>query len=42
MKKDLREVWLSPNRAAAEAAIDVFAEKYAAKGFVAKLQMARS
>ena len=31
MKKDLREVWLSPNRAAAEAAIDVFAEKYAAK-----------
>jgi putative transposase len=31
MKKDLREVWLSPNRATAEAAIDVFAEKYAAK-----------
>ena len=24
MKKDLREVWLSPNRAAAETAIDVF------------------
>ena len=31
MKKDLREVWLSPNRAAAEVAIDVFAEKYGAK-----------
>ena len=31
MKKDLREVWLSPNRAAAETAIDVFAEKYGAK-----------
>ena len=31
MKKDLREVWLSPNRAAADAAIDVFAEKYGAK-----------
>jgi len=31
MKKDLREVWLSPNRAAAEAAIDVFTEKYGAK-----------
>jgi putative transposase len=31
MKKDLREVWLSPNRAAAESAIDVFAEKYGAK-----------
>jgi putative transposase len=31
MKKDLREVWLSPNRAAAETAIDVFAEKYRAK-----------
>jgi putative transposase len=31
MKKDLREVWLSPNRATAEAAIDVFAEKYGAK-----------
>ena len=31
MKKDLREVWLSPNRAAAEAAIDVFTEKYRAK-----------
>jgi transposase-like protein len=31
MKRDLREVWLSPNRAAAELAIDVFAEKYGAK-----------
>ncbi len=31
MKKDLREVYLAPNRASAEAAIDVFAEKYAAK-----------
>ena len=31
MKKDLREVWLSPNRAAAETAIEVFAEKYGAK-----------
>jgi putative transposase len=31
MKKDLREVWLSPNRAAVETAIDVLAEKYGAK-----------
>ena len=31
MKKDLREVYWAPNRAAAEAAIDVFAEKYHAK-----------
>ena len=31
MKKDLREVYLAPNRASAEVAIDVFAEKYAAK-----------
>jgi transposase-like protein len=31
MKKDLREVWLSPNRAAAELAIDIFTEKYGAK-----------
>ena len=29
--EDLREVWLSPNRAAAETAIEVFAEKYGAK-----------
>ena len=29
--KDLREIWLSPNRAAAEAAMTTFAEKYAAK-----------
>ena len=31
MKKDLREVYLAPNRASAEVTIDVFAEKYAAK-----------
>ena len=31
MKKDLREVYLAPNRASAEAAIDIFAEKYRAK-----------
>jgi putative transposase len=31
MKKDLREVYWAPGRAAAEAAIDVFAEKYGAK-----------
>ena len=31
MKKDLREVYRAPNRASAEAAIDVFAEKYRAK-----------
>ena len=31
MKKDLREVYLAPSRALAEVAIDVFAEKYAAK-----------
>jgi transposase-like protein len=31
MKKDLREVYLAPNRATAEVAIDVFAEKYGAK-----------
>jgi len=31
MKKDLREVCLAPNRASAEVAIDVFAEKYGAK-----------
>ena len=31
MKVDLREIWHSPDRAAAEAAIDVFAEKYGAK-----------
>ncbi len=29
--KDLREIWLSPNRAAAESAMTTFAEKYAAK-----------
>ena len=31
MKKDLREVYWAPNRAAAEVALDVFAEKYRAK-----------
>jgi putative transposase len=31
MKKDLREVYLAPNRASAEVAIDVFAEKYGVK-----------
>ncbi|MEY9460301.1 hypothetical protein ABH973_000714 [Bradyrhizobium ottawaense] len=31
MKTDLREIYRAPNRAAAEAAIDVFAEKYRAK-----------
>ena len=31
MKTDLREVYRAPNRAGAEAAIDVFAEKYRAK-----------
>src|SRR5271166_5821459 len=29
--KDLREIWLSPSRAAAEAAMTTFAEKYAPK-----------
>src|SRR5580765_6154292 len=31
MKKDLREIYLAPNRASAEVAIDIFAEKYGAK-----------
>jgi transposase-like protein len=31
MKKDLREIYMAPNRAGAEVAIDVFAEKYQAK-----------
>jgi transposase-like protein len=31
MKKDLREIYLAPNRASAEGAINVFAEKYGAK-----------
>ena len=31
MKTDLREVYLAPNRASAEVAIDVFAEKYRVK-----------
>ena len=30
-KADLREVWMAPNRATAEAAIGTFAEKYGAK-----------
>ena len=30
-KRDLREIWQAPDRATAEAAITVFAEKYAAK-----------
>lgn len=29
--RDLREIWMAPNRAAAEAAINVFATKYAPK-----------
>jgi putative transposase len=29
--KDLREIWLSPDRAAAEAAMTTFSEKYAPK-----------
>ena len=29
--RDLREIWMAPNRAAAQAAIDVFAAKYAPK-----------
>jgi len=31
MKKDLREIYLAPNRASAEVGINVFAEKYGAK-----------
>ncbi|ABC21626.1 putative transposase [Rhodospirillum rubrum F11] len=31
MKKDLAEIWMSPDRAAAEKAADVFAAKYGAK-----------
>jgi transposase-like protein len=31
MKKDLREIYLAPNRASADVAINVFAEKYGAK-----------
>ena len=31
MKKDLREIYLAPSRASADAAIDVFSEKYGAK-----------
>ena len=30
-KRDLREIWQAPDRAAAEAAITAFAEKYGAK-----------
>jgi transposase-like protein len=31
MKRDLAEIWMSPDRAAAEKAMDVFASKYGAK-----------
>jgi transposase-like protein len=31
MKADLREIYGAPTRAAAEVAIDVFADKYSAK-----------
>ena len=31
MKKDLREIYMAPNRASAEVAIDVFVEKYGTK-----------
>ncbi|QCO04883.1 IS256 family transposase [Azospirillum argentinense] len=31
MKQDLREIWMAPDRASAQIAIDVFAKKYAAK-----------
>ena len=31
VKQDLREIWTAPDRATAEAAIDIFAEKYAPK-----------
>ncbi len=31
MKEDIREIWRSPSRAAAEVAIDVFVEKYGVK-----------
>jgi transposase-like protein len=31
MKADLRDIYRAPTRAAAEAAIDVFADKYGAK-----------
>jgi putative transposase len=31
MKQDLREIYLAPNRAAAEAALNVFVEKYRVK-----------
>jgi hypothetical protein len=33
MHKDLREIWLALDRATAETAIGVFAEKYAFLGF---------
>jgi hypothetical protein len=43
MKADLREIYGAPTRAAAEAAIDVFADKYGAKydGAVASGSAAR-
>jgi putative transposase len=31
VKQDLREIWMAPDKATAEAAIDIFAEKYAPK-----------
>jgi putative transposase len=31
LKQDLREIWMAPDRAAAQAALDVFVKKYAAK-----------
>ncbi|MBY6266568.1 IS256 family transposase (plasmid) [Azospirillum sp. 412522] len=31
MKQDLREIWMAPDRATAQAALDVFVKKYAAK-----------
>jgi Transposase and inactivated derivatives len=31
MKQDLREIWMAPERAAAQAAMDVFVKKYASK-----------
>ena len=31
MKKDLREIWMTSDRAAAQAALNVFVKKYAAK-----------
>ena len=38
MKADLREIYGAPTRAAAEAAIDVFADKYVALAFMAAIE----